>query len=415
MKKRENIVAGLDIGTTKVCAIVGEITDAGIDIIGFGSAPSRGLRKGVVINISATVESIRQAIEEAELMAGCEVSTVYAGIAGGHIRGFNSHGIVAVKDGEISQADISRVIDAAKAVAIPLDREIIHVLPQQYIIDDQDGISEPLGMSGVRLEARVHIVTAAVTSAQNIIKCCNRTGLHVSAIVLEQLASAAAVLTQDEKDLGVCLIDIGGGTTDIAIFNEGAVVHTAVLPLGGNHLTNDIAVGIRTPQDEAEKIKKKYGAALATEVDRDEMIEVPSVGGRKPRVLSRQILCEIIEPRVEEIFQLVHEEIQNTGYGDLLASGVVLTGGASLLSNITPIAEEVLGLPVRLGAPRGIGGLVDVVRSPMFATGVGLVVHGARQQVATTAAQRHASMPIRDGNVVNRVGQTIRHWFGEIF
>lgn len=415
MKKRENIVAGLDIGTTKVCAIVGEITDAGIDIIGFGSAPSRGLRKGVVINISATVESIRQAIEEAELMAGCEVSTVYAGIAGGHIRGFNSHGIVAVKDGEISQADISRVIDAAKAVAIPLDREIIHVLPQQYIIDDQDGISEPLGMSGVRLEARVHIVTAAVTSAQNIIKCCNRTGLHVSAIVLEQLASAAAVLTQDEKDLGVCLIDIGGGTTDITIFNEGAVVHTAVLPLGGNHLTNDIAVGIRTPQDEAEKIKKKYGAALATEVDRDEMIEVPSVGGRKPRVLSRQILCEIIEPRVEEIFQLVHEEIQNTGYGDLLASGVVLTGGASLLSNITPIAEEVLGLPVRLGAPRGIGGLVDVVRSPMFATGVGLVVHGARQQVATTAAQRHASMPIRDGNVVNRVGQTIRHWFGEIF
>lgn len=415
MKKRENIVAGLDIGTTKVCAIVGEITSAGIDVIGFGSAPSRGLRKGVVINISATVESIRQAIEEAELMAGCEISTVYAGIAGGHIRGFNSHGIVAVKDGEISQADISRVIDAAKAVAIPLDREIIHVLPQQYIIDDQDGISEPLGMSGVRLEARVHIVTAAVTSAQNIIKCCNRTGLHVSAIVLEQLASGAAVLTQDEMDLGVCLIDIGGGTTDIALFNEGAVVHTAVLPLGGNHLTNDIAVGIRTPQDEAEKIKKKYGAALATDVDRDEMIEVPSVGGRKPRVLSRQILCEIIEPRVEEIFQLVHEEIQNTGYGDLLASGVVLTGGASLLSNITSTAEEVLGLPVRLGAPRGIGGLVDVVRSPMFATGVGLVVHGARQQVATTAAQRNTSMPIRDGTVVNRVGQTIKHWFGEIF
>jgi cell division protein FtsA len=348
-------------------------------------------------------------------MAGCEISTVYAGIAGGHIRGFNSHGIVAVKDGEISQADISRVIDAAKAVAIPLDREIIHVLPQQYIIDDQDGISEPLGMSGVRLEARVHIVTAAVTSAQNIIKCCNRTGLHVSAIVLEQLASGAAVLTQDEMDLGVCLIDIGGGTTDIALFNEGAVVHTAVLPLGGNHLTNDIAVGIRTPQDEAEKIKKKYGAALATDVDRDEMIEVPSVGGRKPRVLSRQILCEIIEPRVEEIFQLVHEEIQNTGYGDLLASGVVLTGGASLLSNITSTAEEVLGLPVRLGAPRGIGGLVDVVRSPMFATGVGLVVHGARQQVATTAAQRNTSMPIRDGTVVNRVGQTIKHWFGEIF
>jgi cell division protein FtsA len=282
MAKKDNIVVGLDIGTTKVCAIVGEITEDGIDIIGFGSAPSKGLRKGVVINIAATVDSIRKAIEEAELMAGCEVSTVYAGIAGAHVRGFNSHGIVAVKDGEITQADVSRVIDAAKAVAIPLDREVIHVLPQQYIIDDQDGITEPLGMSAVRLEARVHIVTAAVTSAQNIIKCANRTGLNCAAIVLEQLASAEAVLTQDEKDLGVCLIDIGGGTTDIAIFNEGAVVHTAVLPLGGNHLTNDIAVGIRTPQDEAEKIKKRYGAALAAGVDREEM-----VGSRRSAGASR--------------------------------------------------------------------------------------------------------------------------------
>lgn len=414
MAKRENIVVGLDIGTTKVCAIVGEIAEDGIDIIGFGSAPSKGLRKGVVINIAATVESIRKAVSEAELMAGCEVQSVFAGIAGGHIRGFNSHGIVAVKDGEINQTDISRVIDAAKAVAIPMDREIIHVLPQQYIIDDQDGITEPLGMSGVRLEARVHIVTAAVTSAENIIKCANRTGLHVSAIVLEQLASAEAVLTQDEKDLGVCLIDIGGGTTDIAIFNDGAVVHTAVLPLGGNHLTNDIAVGIRTPQEEAEKIKRRFGAAVAADVDREEMIEVPSVGGRKPRVLSRQILCEIIEPRVEEIFQLVHEEIQNTGYEDLLASGVVVTGGTAILADITSTAEDVLGLPVRLGVPRGIGGLVDVVRSPMYATGVGLVLHGARE-IGLSESPRKSNAHQREGKFYGNLGRRMRHWLGEIF
>ncbi|MCC7381839.1 MAG: cell division protein FtsA [Deltaproteobacteria bacterium] len=414
MAKKENIVVGLDIGTTKVCAIVGEITEDGIDIIGFGSAPSKGLRKGVVINIAATVESIRRAIDEAELMAGCEVSSVYAGIAGGHIRGFNSHGIVAVKDGEINAADVNRVIDAAKAVAIPLDREVIHVLPQQYIIDDQDGITEPLGMSAVRLEARVHIVTAALTAAQNIIKCANRTGLHCSAIVLEQLASAEAVLTQDEKDLGVCLIDIGGGTTDIAIFNDGAVVHTAVLPLGGNHLTNDIAVGIRTPQDEAEKIKKRFGAASANNVDREEMIEVPSVGGRKPRVLSRQILCEIIEPRVEEIFQLVREEITNTGYEDLLASGVVVTGGTSLLTEISGIGEEVLGVPVRLGVPRGVGGLVDVVRSPLYATGVGLVLYGAKQIGAIQKAADTVGQA-RDANIYGRMSRKVRNWLGEIF
>lgn len=415
MARKENIVVGLDIGTTKVCAIVGEVTEDGIDIIGFGSAPSKGLRKGVVINIAATEESIRRAVEEAENMAGCQISSAYAGIAGGHIRGFNSHGIVAVKDGEITQADVNRVIDAAKAVAIPLDREVIHVLPQQYIIDDQDGITEPLGMSAVRLEARVHIVTAALTSAQNIVKCANRANLHCPAIVLEQLASAEAVLTQDEKDLGVCLIDIGGGTTDIAIFNDGAVVHTAVLPLGGNHLTNDIAVGIRTPQDEAEKIKKRFGAAVAANVDREEMIEVPSVGGRKPRVLSRQILCEIIEPRVEEIFQLVREEIQNTGYEDLLASGVVVTGGTSMLTEITTIGENTLGLPVRLGVPRGVGGLVDVVRSPMYATGVGLVVYGAKQ-MAGQLAQSHASQNKPDARTsVGDLGRGIGKWLREIF
>lgn len=415
MARKENIVVGLDIGTTKVCAIVGEVTEDGIDIIGFGSAPSKGLRKGVVINIAATEESIRRAVEDAENMAGCQISSAYAGIAGGHIRGFNSHGIVAVKDGEITQADVNRVIDAAKAVAIPLDREVIHVLPQQYIIDDQDGITEPLGMSAVRLEARVHIVTAALTSAQNIVKCANRANLHCPAIVLEQLASAEAVLTQDEKDLGVCLIDIGGGTTDIAIFNDGAVVHTAVLPLGGNHLTNDIAVGIRTPQDEAEKIKKRFGAAVAANVDREEMIEVPSVGGRKPRVLSRQILCEIIEPRVEEIFQLVREEIQNTGYEDLLASGVVVTGGTSMLTEITTIGENTLGLPVRLGVPRGVGGLVDVVRSPMYATGVGLVVYGAKQ-MAGQLAQAHASHNKPDARTsVGDLGRGIGKWLREIF
>jgi cell division protein FtsA len=413
MAREENIVVGLDIGTTKVCAIVGEITDEGIDIIGFGSAPSKGLRKGVVINIAATEESIRRAVEEAELMAGVKIHSVYAGIAGGHIRGFNSHGIVAVKDGEIRQADVNRVIDAAKAVAIPQDREVIHVLPQQYIIDDQDGITEPLGMSAVRLEARVHIVTAALTSAQNIIKCTNRAGLHCQAIVLEQLASADAVLTQDEKELGVCLIDIGGGTTDIAVFNDGSVVHTAVLPIGGNHLTNDIAIGIRTPQDEAEKIKKRFGSAVAANVNREEMIEVPSVGGRKPRVLSRQILCEIIEPRVEEIFQLVKEEIQNTGYEELLASGVVVTGGTALLEDITAIGEEVLGLPVRLGVPRAIGGLVDVVRSPMHATGVGLVVHGAKQLRDEDAPDRSSKNDT--SRALQGWGQRIRDWIAQAF
>jgi cell division protein FtsA len=367
----------------------------------------------VVINIAATEESIRRAVEEAELMAGVKIHSVYAGIAGGHIRGFNSHGIVAVKDGEIRQADVNRVIDAAKAVAIPQDREVIHVLPQQYIIDDQDGITEPLGMSAVRLEARVHIVTAALTSAQNIIKCTNRAGLHCQAIVLEQLASADAVLTQDEKELGVCLIDIGGGTTDIAVFNDGSVVHTAVLPIGGNHLTNDIAIGIRTPQDEAEKIKKRFGSAVAANVNREEMIEVPSVGGRKPRVLSRQILCEIIEPRVEEIFQLVKEEIQNTGYEELLASGVVVTGGTALLEDITAIGEEVLGLPVRLGVPRAIGGLVDVVRSPMHATGVGLVVHGAKQLREEDAPDRSSKNDT--SRALQGWGQRIRDWIAQAF
>lgn len=408
MAKKDNIIVGLDIGTTKICAIVGEVTDRGIDIIGIGQAPSKGLRKGVVINIASTVEAIQRAVEEAELMAGCEISSVYTGISGGHIRGFNSHGIVAVKEGEIQLADVARVIDAAKAVAIPMDREVIHILPQEYIIDDQDGIKEPEGMHGVRLEAKVHIVTGAATSAQNIIKCANRTGLNVTSIVLQQLASAEAVLTEDEKDLGVCLVDIGGGTADIAIFSEGAIVHTSVLPLGGNHLTTDIALGIRTPQEEAERIKQKFGCALVEQVDSDELIEVPSVGGRRPRTLSRQILCEIIEARVEEIFQLVREEIRNTAYEDLLASGVVVTGGTAQLMGIEDIAEDVLGLPIRLGMPKGIGGLTDVVKSPSYATAVGLVLYGAKQ---TTLGKVRSVQP----GLYRRTTEKLSTWFENFF
>src|SRR4051794_26321538 len=328
-QKKGEIVVGLDIGTTKICCIVGEVTPDGIDVIGIGTHPSRGLRKGVVINIEATVSSIHKAVEEAELMAGAEISAVYAGIAGGHIRGVNSQGVVAGKDKEVKAGDLERVLDAARAINIPQDREILHVLPQEYIIDEQDGIREPLGMSGVRLEAKVHIVTAAVSSAQNIVKCCGRTGLTVADIVLEPLASAEAVLADEEKELGVALVDIGGGTTDLAIFSGGAIQHTSVIPLGGNHLTNDIAVGLRTPMVEAEKIKVKFGSAQSASLDKDDTIEVPSVGGRPPRVLNRRILCEIIEPRVEELFQLVQREIQKAGQEDLLASGAVLTGGST--------------------------------------------------------------------------------------
>jgi len=377
-QKKGELIVGLDIGTTKITCIVGEVTPDGIDVVGIGTQPSRGLRKGVVINIDATVASIRRAVEEAELMAGCEISSVYAGIAGGHIRGFNSQGVVAVKEKEVRQGDIDRVLDAARAINIPQDREILHVLPQEFIIDEQDGIREPLGMSGVRLEAKVHIVTAAASSAQNIIKCCAKTGLSVADIVLEPLASAEAVLADEEKELGVALVDIGGGTTDLALFVNGAIQHTSVIPIGGGHLTNDIAVGLRTPMQEAERIKVRHGSAQSALLDRDETIEVPSVGGRAPRVLSRRILCEIIEPRVEELFQLVRHEIQKAGQEDLLASGVVLTGGSTLLHGMPELAEEVLGLPVRRGVPRGVGGLIDVVKSPQYATAVGLLHYGAR-------------------------------------
>jgi cell division protein FtsA len=406
--KRENIIIGLDIGTTKICAIVGEVTPDGVDIIGMGTAPSRGLRKGCVINIESTVASIKKAVEEAELMAGCEIHSVYAGIAGGHIRGFNSHGIVAVKDREVNEADIERVIDAAKAVAIPVDREVIHILPQEFVIDDQDGIREPLGMSGVRLEAKVHIVTGAVTSAQNIVKCAQRCALNVSDIVLEQLASALAVLSEDEKELGVALVDIGGGTTDIAIFHGGAIQHTSVVAIGGQHMTNDIAVGLRTPQEEAEAIKKRFGCASTKMIKPGETIEVPSIGGRKSRELSRQILGDILEPRVVEIFELVQREIEKMKLTELLASGVVLTGGSTLLPGMAEIAEEVIGLPVRLGVPQHVGGLVDVVRSPMYATGVGLLMYGAQQQ------QANQHFRARDENIYSKVKKRMSAWLEDV-
>ncbi len=408
--RRDNLIVGLDIGTTKICAIVGNLTEEGIDIVGIGTSPSRGLRKGVVINIESTVASIRKAVEEAELMAGCEIKSVYAGIAGGHIKGFNSQGVIAIKNREVCADDVKRVIDAAKAIAIPMDREVIHILPQEFIIDDQDGIREPLGMSGVRLEAKVHIVTGAVASAQNIVKSCNRAGLDVADIVLEQLASSEAVLSADEKELGVALIDIGGGTTDIAIFVDGAIKHTSVLSLGGNHLTNDIAVGLRTPMAEAEKIKQKYGCCLASLVGKDETIEVPSVGGRKPRVLSRQLLAEILEPRVEEIFTLVNREIVKSGYEDMIASGVVITGGTTILEGMPELAEQVFNLPVRRGLPQRIGGLVDVVNSPAYATGVGLVVYGSKN----VGVHEFPSAQSEE-NIFRKVSIRMKEWFGEFF
>ncbi len=408
--KRDNLLVGLDIGTTKICAIVGNATEDGIEIVGIGTSPSRGLRKGVVINIESTVSAIRKAVEEAELMAGCEIKSVYAGIAGGHIRGFNSQGIIAIKNREVSPDDVKRVIDAAKAVAIPMDREVIHILPQEFIIDDQDGIREPLGMSGVRLEAKVHIVTGAVASAQNIIKSCNRAGLDVADIVLEQLASSESVLSPDEKELGVALVDVGGGTTDIAIFVDGAIKHTSVLSLGGNHLTNDIAVGLRTPMAEAEKIKQKYGCCMASLVGKDETIEVPSVGGRKPRVLSRQLLAEILEPRVEEIFTLVNREIVKSGYEDLIASGVVITGGSTILEGMPELAEQVFNLPVRRGLPQNIGGLVDVVNTPAFATGVGLVVYGSKN-----LGIREFPKSQTDDHMFGRITRRMKEWLGEFF
>ena len=402
-----NLVVGLDIGTTKICAVVGEVSSGGVDIVGIGTHPSVGLRKGVVVNIESTVNSIKKAIEEAELMAGCEITAVFAGIAGGHIKGFNSQGVIAVKSREVTKNDIVRVIDAAKAIAIPLDREVIHVLPQEFIVDDQDGIQDPLGMSGVRLEVRVHIITGAVTSAQNIIRCANKAGLDVCDIVLESIASSETVLTPEEKELGVALIDFGGGTTDLAIFSNNNIKHTSILALGGNNLTNDIAVGLRTPHLAAEKIKKIHGCCLTSMITKDETIEVPSVGGRKPRTLTRQILGEILEPRVEEIFSLVNREILRSNYSDSIASGLAITGGSSLMEGIPELAEQIFNLPARRGYPQGFGGIADVVNSPMYATAVGLVLYGAR-------SLPKKKFRIRDQNIFFRVMDRMKKWFKEI-
>jgi cell division protein FtsA len=406
--KQDKMLVGLDIGTTKICTVVGDIQNGLINIIGIGSHPSKGLRKGVVVNIEGTVQSIRKAVEEAELMAGCQIDSVFAGIAGGHIRGINSHGVIAVKNREITEHDIERVIDAAKAIPIPMDREVIHVLPQEYIVDEQDGIRDPIGMCGVRLEGKVHIVTGALTSAQNIIRCANRAGLHVNDIVLEQLGCSEAVLSPEEKELGAGVVDIGGGTTDLVIFCNGSIKHTSVLSLAGNHITSDISLGLRTPAEEAEKLKKRYGCALVSMVKKEEMIEVPSVGGRKPRTLSRQTLAEIIEPRVEEILTLVQGEIVRSGYANLIGSGIVLTGGTAIMEGMPEIAEQVFNLPVRRGYPMGITGLVDLVNSPIYATGVGLVIYGSKNRPKRPPSSGKA-------NILVKASRRMRDWLGEFF
>jgi cell division protein FtsA len=401
-----NLIVGLDIGTSKVVAIVGELKADGVmEIIGLGSHPSRGLKKGVVVNIESTVQSIQRAVEEAELMAGCEIHSVYAGIAGSHVRSLNSHGIVAIKDKEVNQGDVERVIDAAKAVAIPADQKILHVLPQEYVIDSQEGIRDPIGMSGVRLEAKVHIVTGADSAAQNIVKCIQRCGLAVDDIVLEQLASSYAVLTDDEKDLGVCIVDIGGGTTDIAVFGSGAIRHTAVIPIAGDQVTNDIAVSMRTPTQYAEDIKKKYACALSQLANPDETIEVPSVGDRPPRRLARQTLAEIVEPRYEELFSLIRDELRRSGFEESVAAGIVLTGGSAKMEGAIELAEEVFHMPVRLGVPQYVSGLVDVVSNPIHATGVGLLLY-AKNNFAVS----HADKPLLAGGMKN-IFERMKAWF----
>jgi cell division protein FtsA len=384
----------------------------GLDVVGVGSAPSRGLRRGVVMNIESTVEAIKQAVSDAELQAGVEVSGAYAGIAGGHIRGVNSRGVVAVsgKDREVTVADVDRVVDAARAINVPPDREVIHVLPQTFVVDDQDGVREPVGMSGVRLEAEVHIVTGAVTSVQNVVRAVNRAGLAVHDIVLEPLASAEAVLLADEKELGVVLIDIGGGTTDVALVREGAIWYTASLPLGGDHITNDIALGLRTPPADAEELKRRHACASTALVPAEETISVPSVGGRKPRQLSRQVLSEIVQPRVAEIFTLVARDLAKAGFQDTATAGVVLTGGTSLMEGIVEIAEAVFEQPVRRGMPHDVGGLADVVKSPIYSTAVGLALYGARRQAESQAAAEAAGR-----TWLGRLWHRLASWFAGAF
>ena len=409
-KNGRDLIVGLDIGTSKVVAIVAApILDAGpsenaLEIIGIGSHPARGMKKGVVVNIESTVQSIQRAVEEAELMAGCQIHSVYAGIAGSHIRSLNSHGTVAIRDKEVTQGDIERAVDAAKAVHFPGDQQLLHVMPQEYIIDNQEGIREPIGMSGVRLEAKVHLITGAVSAAQNISKCIERCGLQVDGIILEQMASSYSVLVEDEKELGVCLVDIGGGTTDIAIFVDGAIRHTAVIPIAGDQVTNDIAVALRTPTQYAEEIKMKYACALTQLAREDETIEVPSVGDRPPRQLARQTLAEVVEPRYEELLTLVQAELRRSGFEELLAAGVVLTGGSSKMEGVIELAEEVFHLPVRLGLPQHVGGLVETVKNPIHATGVGLLLFGNEMEGI-------GQSEIKSGNGINEVLKRMKSWF----
>ncbi|MEC9341978.1 MAG: cell division protein FtsA [Pseudomonadota bacterium] len=404
-KSDKRLLVGMDIGTSKIVTIVGELSNDGeVEVIGIGSHPSRGLKKGVVVNIESTVSSMQRSVEEAELMAGCQIHSVFAGIAGSHIRSLNSHGIVAIRDREVTPADMDRVIDAARAVAIPMDQRILHVLPQEFVIDEQEGIREPIGMAGVRLEAKVHIVTGAVSAAQNIVKCVRRCGLEVDDFILEQLASSYSVLTDDERELGVCLVDIGGGTTDIAVFVNGAISHTAVIPIAGDQVTNDIAVALRTPTQFAEEIKIKYACALGQLASPDETIEVPSVGDRPSRKLARQTLAEVVEPRYEELFALIQGELRRSGFEDLVASGVVLTGGSSKMEGVIDLAEEVFHMPVRLGVPQHVQGLSDVVRNPIHATGVGLLLYARQQREAGRSRQ-----PVGGG--FGAILERLKGWF----
>ena len=400
------IIVGLDIGTSKVAAVVGEVGPTGqVEIIGIGSHPSRGLKKGVVVNIESTVQSIQRAVEEAELMAGCEIDSVYVGIAASHIQGINSPGVVAIRDHEVGQQDIDRVIDTARAVAMPADQRVLHVLPQEYLVDNQEGVKEPLGMSGVRLEARIHLVTCAVNAVQNVEKCIERCDLAVNDVILEQLASSYSSLSDDERNLGVCLVDIGAGTTDIAVFAEGAIRHTAVIPIAGDQVTNDIAMALRTPTKHAEEIKVKYACALAQLANPDEMIQVPGTGDRPWRELSRQTLAEVVEPRYEELFTLVQAELSRSGYQDLVAAGMVLTGGSAKMEGVAELAEEIFHAPVSLALPRGVAGLSDIVRNPIYATGVGLLLYGLEQE---EQSDRRNTRRVPGSGLIARAKQWLR-------
>ena len=403
--REQNLIVGLDIGTSKIVAIVAELqADGNLKVVGLGQHPSRGLKKGVVVNIDSTVQAIQRALEEAELMADCKISSVFTGIAGSHIKSLNSHGMVKIKDAEVMQMDVDRVVETARAIALPTDQQILHILTQEFIIDGQEDVREPIGMSGMKLEVKVHIVTGAVSAAQNIVKCVKRCGLEVTDLVLQPLASSVAVLTEDEKELGVCLVDIGGGTTDIAVFKQGAIRHTAVIPIAGDQITNDVAVAFRTPTQSAEDIKVKHGCALRQLADPKEIVEVPGVDGRDPRELSVQTLAEVIEPRVVELYEFVLNELRRSGMEEMIASGIVITGGSSMMKGMVELGEEIFHMPVRLGLPRYVGGLSEVVGNPRYATGVGLVLMG-KQQI-----ERHIQGQL-ESNSFELIWQKMKSWF----